>query len=128
ARHGHTATLLADGTVRISGGSDGNGAAVADPESFDPGTMRFLAEGAPAGRRDSAAPYVAASLPLPNAQDVPADATIALRFSLPVDVGSVSPATVTLSSSDGTQVITLTVAEGGRLAFAIPGDSLKPGT
>jgi sugar (pentulose or hexulose) kinase len=44
ARHGHTVTLLLDGTVLIAGGGDGN-IARASAESYDPTTGTFAATG-----------------------------------------------------------------------------------
>jgi len=44
ARQGHTATLLRDGRVLISGGADGNGA-LAEAEIWDPATMTSSATG-----------------------------------------------------------------------------------
>src|SRR5213594_2797004 len=41
ARAGHTATLLANGSVLIAGGRDASGHALSDAEIFDPSTGQY---------------------------------------------------------------------------------------
>jgi hypothetical protein len=69
-----------------------------------------------------------ASSPQDGAQNVALDALISLRFSRPVQMASISSATVTLLGPDGPVNATVIAAEGGMLAFITPASLLLPAT
>jgi len=130
ARWNHTAILCPDGTVLVSGGLDANGKPVATTEVFDP---QSLAVGVQAGSSTNSystttTVSVVASLPSDGAVEVPLDSLIALRFSAPIQVQSVSQASVTLSGLEGIIEALVVPAEDGRLAFLTPNNSLLPGS
>ncbi|PYX74081.1 MAG: hypothetical protein DMG78_07470, partial [Acidobacteria bacterium] len=128
-RSKHTATLLADGTVLVWGGVDGTGSPLNYGEVFDPTTQRIWMQATPISpSADSGPPRVAESIPHDGATEVPVDALIALRFSRPLKVQTVSISTVVLSSSQGTVAAKVVPAEGGMLAFVSPEEVLSPGT
>jgi RHS repeat-associated protein len=124
-----TAILLPDGTVWLSGGVDANGTPIQGGEIFDPGPQRFSAlSSPPAGAQsDLAAAQVEASLPAANASSVPVDSVLALRFSAPLDVVTLSTNTVILNGPSGPEPARVISAEGGRLAFVTPDNPLRPG-
>lgn len=131
-RWGHAVSLLPSGSILISGGRDGNGSAVRTPELFGPGERRF----APLGEAARAAqalipagglPEVAEILPPNGAEDVPLDARIAVRFSRPLRVESLSLDTVTLLGPGGTTKVRVVPAEQGMLLFVTPTSQLFPG-
>jgi hypothetical protein len=59
-RHGHTATVLGDGTVLIAGGTDASGRALDSAERFDPATGTWTAVGP---MRDARTGHQAVGLP-----------------------------------------------------------------
>ena len=120
----HQAELLADGRVRVSSGVRGNGSAVADDEIFDPQSGTF----SPAARHedDRSVPRLVASMPESGAADVPLDVRIALRFSHPLRVETVSVATFAMSGPDGLIDVTIVPAEQGRLVFVSSRVPLRP--
>lgn len=126
-REGHVATLSANGTIHISGGTDQFGRAAQADEIFDPvtETFRFAAhfESSPGS------PGIAESIPQDGAEDAPIEYPIAIRFSTLVMANTVKGSTVTLLGPDQIPVESnLTVAEGGRLAFVTPEHPLQAGT
>jgi RHS repeat-associated protein len=128
SRHDHTATLFADGTVHLWSGADDLGQPFTFGESIDPITSSSRFE---ATNDDPAAGQpmrVEASLPADHATDVSVDTRVALRFSRPIEITSLTPASLVLSGPNGTISLTVTPAEAGMLAFAQPRTSLDPGT
>lgn len=125
-RNTHTATLLADGRVLLSGGVDAAGASVTQEEIFDPASGRITVE--PAGDPDPKPPYVTASLPVTGAQSVPVDVRLAIRFSKPLLTETVNKETVSIAGPDGPIEIAIVPAEGGRLVFVSPRAALSHDT
>ncbi len=97
-------------------------------ELFDPERPGFTPiDTVLSGPSPSDAPQLEASLPPAGAVDVPADSLIALRFSKPLRVETVTPTTVILSGPTGLTPATVVPAEGGLLAFVTPESPLQPG-
>jgi RHS repeat-associated protein len=130
ARHRHSATLLPDGTVVLWGGTDHAGAVLNDGEIYDPILQRFTSVGAllPAADPASDPPQLEVAVPSDGATDVPGTGRIVLRFSKPLRVETLTSDAVTLSGPQGPEAVTITPAEGGRLAFITPQTPLSPGT
>jgi RHS repeat-associated protein len=129
-RQGHSATLLSDGTVRLSGGTDLFGRPVNVDEVFDPVVNRFRSA-APndASIEDSGPSRIAASIPQDGASEVDVQGILAVRFTVPLDVTSVSSASFTLMGPDDIPVTAKVVAaEQGRLIFVLPAAPLQTGT
>jgi RHS repeat-associated protein len=118
ARRGHTAKLQADGNVRISGGVTAAGLRVDQDEVIEVGD----------GAAQSDELHVAASIPAADATEVATDVRIAVRFSRPLQVITVSAVTVTLRDEAGPVFAKVVAAEGGMLAFVTPDSALNPNT
>src|SRR5262249_24831477 len=117
-RSGHTATLLSDGRVLLWAGT---GALIASGEIFDPETATFSRiTTIPSESPASDPPRLEASVPSTGTADVPIDSSIALRFSKPLRIDSLSDATVTLAGPQGPEPLRVVAAEGGMLAFVTP--------
>ena len=131
-RWGHSASVLPSGRILISGGRSGAGSAVRTPELYVPQERRFasLAEAASAAKAPVPAgvPEAVEILPPNGAEDVALDTRIAVRFSRPIRVESLSPDTVTLLGPGGTTKARVVPAEGGMLLFVTPKAHLFPGS
>jgi hypothetical protein len=100
-RSGHTATLQANGNVLIKGGVDAAGNQVRSNEVYDPTTQSFtLAKSSKVLNASDSAPLVSGSIPAAEAQNVPVNTTVSIRFSQPVDVTTADSNTITLSASN----------------------------
>lgn len=125
-RSGHTAALLPSGEVLVWGGLDAEGSPVNAGELYDPDSARFTpVQNSPEPATSEL--RLVASLPEDGAMQVPTDAMVALRFSTPMRVETVTPESVVLSGPRGLQTATVSAAEGGMLAFLIPASPLEPG-
>jgi hypothetical protein len=126
-REDQTARLLADGTVLLWGGIQANGQAISDGEVFDPGSTSFRIQSSAPPRRSPVAPQSEATVPENDAENVPVNALIAIRFSEAVSVRTVNAGSVTVSCSDGAVSAKVVPAEGGMLAFVMPAAPLLTG-
>ncbi|HEV8640828.1 MAG TPA: kelch repeat-containing protein [Methylomirabilota bacterium] len=126
----HTATLLPTGEVLLWGGVDRSGAILAAGEIFDPRreTLRAVSQPLGALAADQAAPALFASLPGDGASDVPTTASIALRFSEPLRMTSVTTGTVTMTGPAKDVAIAVVPADAGLLVFVTPVQPLQTGT
>ena len=124
-RSRHAATLQPDGSVLLWGGRGRDGAPLDDGELYEPAGQSLSWVGVFTRYDDENAPYLRASLPGDGATDVPVDSQIALRFSRPLRVNTVTPRTVTLRGPDGAVGARVTPAEGGLLAFILPDEKLR---
>ncbi|HLC42259.1 MAG TPA: RHS repeat-associated core domain-containing protein [Methylomirabilota bacterium] len=129
ARRRHSATLQSDGSVLIWGGVNSNGTPITYGETFNANEGAFSTTSnvlnAPSA---SDSPQVSASVPAAGDRDVPSDAVIALRFSKPLQVETLTQQTVTLTGPAGLESVSVVAAEGGRLLFVTPRASLLPGS
>jgi RHS repeat-associated protein len=130
ARRNHTASLLPDGRVLLSGGKDAGGNPVSLAEVFDPQSQRFstIADSGSVLSANGLAGQAQAFSPQDGAADVAVDALIALRFSRPLRMESISDQTVVLNGPFGMVEARITGAEAGMLAFITPQSPLLPGT
>ncbi|WP_427308981.1 RHS repeat-associated core domain-containing protein [Cupriavidus sp. H39] len=131
-RAGHSAQLLANEPILLSGGRDGAGQAVTSPELYFPQQQRFGLPDAASGAWlapawNTEAPKVQESVPAENAVDVPIQARLAVRFSRPLAVTSLTAKTVTLLGPSGSVAVNVVPVEGGRLLFVTPQTDLRPG-
>lgn len=127
ARARHTATLLGDGRVLIAQGVDAQGIIPSESELFDPVTRRFELAQPPIVEAPTGLPAIlTASVPAPGAVDVPVDAVMALRFSRPLRVESLTTDDVILSGPAGPQSLSIVPAEVGTLVFVTPTAPLVP--
>lgn len=126
-RYRHDATLMSDGTVMLWGGFDQAGAALNSGEHFDPAQQSFTALNAPLPVPGPVGPRLEGSLPADGAADVPLDALIALRFSKPLKVETLTADAVILGGPQGPEPVAIVAAEGGRLVFLTPHAALLPG-
>lgn len=127
-RQKHKATLLSDGNVLFEGGSGNNSDTLTGAELYNTDARSFSSTSLSSEQADGKAPYLAASLPADGTMDVPIDSRIAVRFSKQLRVESLNSETVKLTSSEGTVSARIVSAEGGRLAFITPRESLLDGT
>jgi RHS repeat-associated protein len=127
-RRDHTANLVADGGVLFWGGTASTGLALNYGELFDPSQeAERIITGPDSLKPQGSNPFLEASLPSDGATDVGLSPLIAVRFSEPLAVQSVTADTVSLSA-DGTAVAAQVVpAEGGMLAFLTPAEALTAG-
>jgi RHS repeat-associated protein len=125
ARRDQTATLFADGEVLLWGGLDGNGAAINYGELFDPKTSTFRLETTPVQPNNNA-PQVEEFIPENGSENVSTTTMVAVRFSKPLLVTTVTSMTVTLSTSSAAVPVNIVAAEGGMLAFVTPESPLAP--
>jgi len=129
-RSGHIATLLPDGSVLLWGGQNGNGVTLNDGEIIDPnGPSVRLVSRLVESALNSVSLNLAASIPQSGETGIPIEQLISLRFSKPLDVTTLNGNTIALNTSQGDAVtISVIPAEGGRLAFIEPQNSLQNST
>jgi RHS repeat-associated protein len=128
-RRNHTATLLSDGGVLFSGGVDQNGNSLTNFQIFDPSSQTIaVVPNLPVQESDNSLTEMRASSPQDGAQNVSLDVLISVRFSRPVQMATVSGATVNLQGPVGSITANVVAAEGGMLAFVTPASPLLPGT
>jgi len=128
-RQDQTATLVANGGVLFWGGTANTGLVLNYGELFDPlqGSERIITS-PDSLKPQGPNPFLEASLPSDGATDVGLSPLIAVRFSEPLAIQSVTADTVSLSA-EGTSVAAQVVpAEGGMLAFLTPAEALTAGT
>lgn len=129
SRQRHTATLMADGQVLVWGGTQRAGDELSSGELFNADSQTFTWWGTPPEQMDAGlAPYLAGALPQQGGTDVPVEASVALRFSRPLDVSTVNAATVALAGPEGAVAARVVAAEDGRLVFVTPSAPLRAET
>ena len=124
-RSRHAATLQPDGSVLLWGGRGKDGSPLEDGELYEPDGERLSWVGGFNRFDDENAPYLRASLPPDGATGVPVESQVALRFSRPLRVNTVTPQTVALRGPEGAVEARVTPAEGGMLAFILPQSKLQ---
>lgn len=133
-RIGAHARVLFDGSILYTGGKDKNGQALASALLYESRGLGFREiSGEEASElmlaTDAATmPQLIASVPLPEAKEVPPDGLIAVLFSSPVDTSSIVAKNVVLIGPSGETTIKTVLAEEGVLLFITPAASLLPGT
>lgn len=127
-RQKHKATLLFDGNVVFEGGVGNNSERLSDAELYDTDTRSFNLTSLSSETAEGTVPYMSASLPADGATNVPVDSRVALRFSKQVPVEILNSQTVKLTSAERTVDAKVVAAEGGRLAFVTPRESLLGGS
>ncbi|HET9712240.1 MAG TPA: DUF6531 domain-containing protein, partial [Pyrinomonadaceae bacterium] len=127
-RHKQKATLQSDGNVLIEGGINNGGNEITSSEIFNTDSLSFQS-----AANSSIAPaqgnaYLAGSVPGNDANNVPIDTLIGLRFSRSLAIQTINASTITLNGPYGGVATRIVPAEGGRLAFLTPLTTLEPGT
>lgn len=128
ARFAHIATLLPSDHVFIGGGLDKQQRPLDDIEFFDRSTGRFIKQPESDIRlpRPDDVLEIRASIPPTDAIDIPVAIRIALRFSKPLRIDSLSTSSITLVGPHGVTPIAVVPAEQGLLAFVTPQQELLP--
>ncbi|WP_295924798.1 RHS repeat-associated core domain-containing protein [uncultured Xanthomonas sp.] len=115
--------LLADGRVALP--ASRNAQRIASDAVFDPLAGAFLPY--PASIADTpGAPRLAGSVPVQGAAGVAPTARLALRFSRPLHMPTLSARTVTLVGPEGRVAVRIAPVEQGRLLFVQPRQALFP--
>jgi RHS repeat-associated protein len=133
-RASHQAALLANGQGLVWGGNDISGQPLDSGELYNPLSTSFGAvnwwdpSALPPKDLTAVAPQVQEILPASGAVDVPVDMRIAVRFSEPVRMQTLSEGTVTLVGPGGAVSGKVVGAESGMLVFFTPKTDLLPGT
>jgi RHS repeat-associated protein len=126
-RMGHSATTLPSEPVLISGGRDDANAVVSATELYMPHEQRFTSvQGIDLTSIAALAPAVQATVPDAGAVGVTLDSRIAVRFSKPLSISSLTTQTVTLIGPSGAVAVQVVPAEGGMLLFVTPRMQLSP--
>lgn len=115
ARRSHTATLLSIGEILIAGGEDASGT-LAHTELIGP------------AETDSGAPQVMAIAPANGSVGADLNGIVAIRFSEPVNVSSLTAANVRLSVAGQPIPAIVSAGESGLYAFIVPNALLAAGT
>jgi len=117
------------GNVLLEGGIDENGNALAVAELYNTDGRAFTFTTITSNNaEESAAPFLAASLPRDGATEVSVESFVSLRFSKPLRLETISTQSVKLVGPEGTIAIKVVPAEHGRLAFITPSGSLLSGS
>jgi RHS repeat-associated protein len=128
-RSKQSATVLPDGTVLFWGGVSRNGLALNYGEIFDPNTDSLRIQSSPIQpANDPRGPQLEESRPQDGTTDAPVNTMIAVRFSKPLNVNTVTASSVTLSSPQASVDVRVIPAEGGMLAFVTPKAALNQET
>jgi uncharacterized protein DUF6531/Big-like domain-containing protein/galactose oxidase-like protein len=124
-RQDHVATLTSTGTVRLTRGRTLAGQPNVEPLVIDP--SNGVVTTAVRDRDDPRQPKLGASIPSPDANDVATDAHVALRFTAPIAIDSVTSEHVTITGPAGVVNSVIVTAEDGRLVFVWPDAPLADG-
>ena len=128
---GRTATLMADGRVAFQGGYDESGKRLADGAIFDPHSNHVTKLGLSqllAVMQPPAAPgaQIVETIPGPGLKSVSINQPLAVRFSAPMDLTTLTEKSLSLLGPQGAVDIKIHPAEEGRLAFIVPDNDLLP--
>ncbi|HEY3056459.1 MAG TPA: kelch repeat-containing protein, partial [Thermoanaerobaculia bacterium] len=115
ARRNHTATLLSIGEILIAGG-EGTSGTLAHAELIGP------------AEADTSAPQVMATAPANGSVGADLNGIVAVRFSEPVNVSSLTAANVRLSVAGQPIAAVVSAGESGLYAFIVPNALLAAGT
>ncbi|MGC4062293.1 MAG: RHS repeat-associated core domain-containing protein [Aquabacterium sp.] len=133
ARLNAVAALLPNANVLVAGGVDGVGRPIGTTEIYNSESQAFeslSADMAKGSMQDLIAavggPQVAATLPSANANDLPLDASVMVRFSTRLQVSSLNTATVTLIGPNGTLPVRVVPLEQGALLAVTPTQQFLP--
>lgn len=127
-RRDHTATLLSDGTVLLWGGTDARGDSISYADLYDPDSRSFSVATVDSNSPpDLNVPFLESSLPPDGATEVAPDILIALRFSKPLQVETVTHVSVRLIGPSGLVSAKIVPSEGGMLCFVTPNAPLQAG-
>jgi RHS repeat-associated protein len=121
------ATLQSDGSVRLDGGVDPKGLAIATVLRFDPHAQRFSTLPREASAVAAVTPAIT---PLPDIdpQAAPITGPLTLRFNTAMDLRALNTKTVTLLGPEGAVPIRVVGTNEGRQAFVQLPDDLYPGS
>ncbi len=130
ARRNHTAVLLPTGAVLLWGGQDATGNDLKSGEWYDPVAQNWtpLHTARATVTSEGAGPQIVASVPTDGATDTPLDSLIALRFSAPMQVETITTQTLVLQADGKVRETAVVAAEGGMLAFVLPQPGLQSST
>lgn len=124
-RQDQRATLASDGTVLLTGGKTLDGKSNVPSLVIDPSSGNV--SNASALQTDVVPSKLSASIPQADATDVDAGMHVALRFSEPVAMASVTSDHVNLTGPNGLVNAAIVTAEDGRLVFVWPDGPLADG-
>jgi len=132
ARRDHVATLLPTSQLLLSYGLDNSLVPLSNGELFDQQSQRFTLiqkeriQQIASALQSNAAPAIKDSQPAPDAQAVPVDQSLVIRFAQRMQVGSLNSDSVTLMGPHGVVPIKVVATEYGVLLFVTPQQDLLP--
>ncbi|MFZ6735055.1 DUF6531 domain-containing protein, partial [Undibacterium sp. Ji42W] len=132
ARRDHVATLLPSAQLLLSYGLDNGLQLLNNGELFDQQSQRFTliqkerVQQIASALQSSATPAIKDSQPAPDAQAVPVDQSLVIRFAQRMQVSSLNSDSVTLLGPHGVVPIKVVAAEYGVLLFVTPQQDLLP--
>ena len=132
ARRDHVATLLPTAQLLLFNGLDSSLQPLGNGELFDQQSQRFSlvqkerVQQIVNAMQSTVAPAIKDSQPAPDAQAVPVDQSLVIRFAQRMQVSSLNSDNVTLMGPHGVVPIKVVAAEYGVLLFVTPQQDLLP--